>query len=139
MSKKPWVYRIARLKTTCMFRFDSIRKTRSEQVEVIYIQNTVIHRIENGCTKQNWMTIVLVDARLLCCTASTSIHHIAAASNATAAGLWHKQPEKRIQNNLIFRFLCGFLRKKSFTLQIYCEIETYLEYFSFNVCMDWNR
>jgi hypothetical protein len=70
-----------------MFRFDSIRKTRSEQVEVIYTQNTVIHRIENGCTKQNWMTIVLVDARLLCYTAATSIHHIAAASNATAAGL----------------------------------------------------
>ena len=69
-----------------MFRFDSIRKTRSEQVEVTYTQNTVIHRIENGCTKQNWMTIVLVDARLLC-YGYIYTSDIAAASNATAAGL----------------------------------------------------
>ena len=62
------------LKNYLYVQIDSIRKTRSEQVEVMYTltQNTVIHRIENGCTKQNWMTIVL-DARLL--NTATSIQH----------------------------------------------------------------
>ena len=131
----PWVYQIARLKTTCMFRFDSIRKTRSEHKlkYSLYIQkHRRLHHtrgIENGCTKRrsecetklddHIVTTLEFDARLLLCCSTLLLLHlyytsdIAAASNATAAGLWHKQPEKRIQNiSVNFSvFICAFLEE----------------------------
>ena len=58
IKENPWIHQIARLKTTCMFRFDSIRKTRSEHKlkYSLYIQkHRRLHHtrgIENGCTKR---------------------------------------------------------------------------------------
>ena len=108
-----------------MFRFDSIRKTRSEHKlkYSLYIQkHRRLHHtrgIENGCTKRrsecetklddHIVTTLEFDARLLLCCSTLLLLHlyytsdIAAASNATAAGLWHKQPEKRIQ-----KYFCKF-------------------------------